>query len=185
MASEKATGTAKVTAMSFHFSSFLTVHVGPEDSQQEFLLHEGIICARSDFFRRAMNGNWAEKTERLIKLPEDGPETFDIYVNLVYTNTISMLCLTRDLSPERVKDKFQILVQLYILAEKLRDSRAKNDTISVIHGLSYDNIRDGKTLPEGRAIQTMYDGTPEGSLGRSLLVDLWWAVGTKEIIEDS
>lgn len=56
---------------SFDPSTLLTVVVGAEPNQKRFSMHESIICARSEFFRRAMTGDWLEKEQRLIKLPED------------------------------------------------------------------------------------------------------------------
>ncbi|PVI03385.1 hypothetical protein DM02DRAFT_612314 [Periconia macrospinosa] len=32
-----------------------------------------------------MNGNWAESTDRIVKLPEDRVEIFETHLNLVYT----------------------------------------------------------------------------------------------------
>jgi hypothetical protein len=66
----------------------LTVRVGPEGSQQDFLLHQATMCKRSEFFNRALNGNWSEKKDRLVKLPEDDTKIFSLYVNLIYTGEI-------------------------------------------------------------------------------------------------
>jgi hypothetical protein len=57
--------------------------VGKEPNQEHFSVHEGIMCARAEFFRRAMNGNWAEREERLVNMPEDDPKIFATYINLV------------------------------------------------------------------------------------------------------
>jgi hypothetical protein len=42
---------------SFDALSVLTIHVGTEPDVKNFVAHESFLTARSEFFRRAMNGN--------------------------------------------------------------------------------------------------------------------------------
>jgi hypothetical protein len=160
----------------------LTVRVGPEDCQQDFLLHEGIICARSEFFHRAMNGNWAEKTKRLVELPADEPKTVALYVSLVYTGAISSSTDDHETTPDEFQAHILAIVKLYILAEKLRDKTAKNAALKTIHNDIAAEFTANK-LPNAEIIQLMYENTLKGSLGRRLMVDLWNDVTTKYILE--
>jgi hypothetical protein len=121
-----------------------------------------------------MNGNWAERDERLVKLPEDDPEIFAIYINLVYTNTVA----TRRAEDPKTRDALPAelirLSHLYVLSEKLCDTAAKNATIEATLASAEEKDTDGKTAIHGwRSIRTMYEGTPKGSPGRRLIVDLW------------
>jgi hypothetical protein len=50
----------------------------------DFFAHEGLICPRSDFFHKAMNGPWKEAGERMVPLPEDEVEIFSLYLDLLY-----------------------------------------------------------------------------------------------------
>lgn len=70
---------------SFLYDSLVVVLVGPES--QRFDLHKGLICARSDFFRAALNGHFKE-AEGKIELPEQDPETFKYFVNWLYTDRL-------------------------------------------------------------------------------------------------
>ena len=47
------------------------------------------MCARSQFFRAALNGKWKEGEENAVALPEDDPKIFSMYLELVYTGKIA------------------------------------------------------------------------------------------------
>lgn len=45
---------------SFTAPAILTIRVGKEPNHTDFMAHESFLTARSEFFRRAMDGNWKE-----------------------------------------------------------------------------------------------------------------------------
>lgn len=47
--------------------------------------HKDLIVSRSDFFTRALNGKWKEGNDNVVKLPEDEPEIFWLYIQLLYS----------------------------------------------------------------------------------------------------
>jgi hypothetical protein len=149
----------------------LTVLVGKEPNQQRFSIHESIICAQSDFFLRAMSGNWLEQEDRLVKFPEDDPEIFAIYINLVYTEQTATSPSVSPREQKTINDEYVLLAKLYVLAEKLQDKLAKNIIIMAIGAASMDPDSTGKCyIPGPKAISTIYDGTSSGSLARKLMV---------------
>ncbi|KAH7094899.1 hypothetical protein FB567DRAFT_600599 [Paraphoma chrysanthemicola] len=152
----------------------LAVIVGKEPRQERFLVHEGIFSARSEFFRRAMNGNWAERDERLIELPEDDPEVFSMYVNFVYTNNIATGPNENPVSVEWCDEEYMLLSELFVLCEKLCDIGGKNAVIRAILAVSHE-VTDKHCCfnPFEAAITIMYSGTPKSSLGRKLMADMW------------
>ncbi|KAH8644105.1 N-acetylglucosaminyl-phosphatidylinositol biosynthetic protein [Alternaria alternata] len=182
MATKDAVQTSQVGRMKFDPSSFLLVRVGCDSSQQEFLLHEGILCARSEFFRRALNGNWIEKKERLVKLPEDDPQTFAFYVSFIYTNVVSDATALQTMTPDGFQAHILAVVKLYVLAEKLQDRQAKNEALrTVLSDTAERSFAD--SLPNAEIVQFMYNNTLQGSLGRRLMVDLWNDVHATSIIK--
>ncbi|KAF2242119.1 hypothetical protein BU26DRAFT_555820 [Trematosphaeria pertusa] len=171
---------SKDSMMRFDPSTFLTVRVGEAPNDENFLLHEGIICSRSEFFRRAMNGNWIEKEERLVKLPRDKPELFSIYVNLVYTNKLTTTPKTsagKAPSVAAIGQEYQTMCELYVLCEKLQDTSAKDATVTAILSMIHvRHNRGGYRGPPPRAVRTIYEGTTSNSPARRLMVDLWTSV---------
>ncbi|PVH96596.1 hypothetical protein DM02DRAFT_484747, partial [Periconia macrospinosa] len=146
------------------------VVVGQEPEQQTFLVHEEILCNCSEFFRRAMNGDWAESSDRVVKLPEDEADTFELYLNLVYTGNIPIKKDTptpRDNDASDDEDGFDplhILVRIYILAEKLQDVLAKNQLVRSLLALLVETDRNGYYYRfVAYTIFIIYDETPKNS----------------------
>ncbi|KAI4693273.1 uncharacterized protein J4E88_001644 [Alternaria novae-zelandiae] len=162
------------TAMSFDPSKLITVVVGEAPDQRHFSVHEGLICARSEFFRRAMNGKWIESKNRMVRLPEDDPKVFDIYINLLYTGRLATNTLEEPKTNAHLLEEMYVLAQLYVIGEKLLDKATKNSAIQSLLEVSLEQDANGKSYPPTiNTIISVYQGTCAGSLGRRLLVDLW------------
>ncbi|KAF2868938.1 hypothetical protein BDV95DRAFT_577969 [Massariosphaeria phaeospora] len=101
----------------------------------EFCVHENLICTRSAFFRKAMNGTWKESEEKYVELPEDEPDIFRLYVELLYSARLT----TKTLAYEVIS-----LCKLYVLAEKLQDSLSKNLIIDALVATTRELGSDGK-----------------------------------------
>jgi hypothetical protein len=103
--------------------SLVTIEVGVKPNRETFVAHEGIICARSEFFRRAMNGNWTESNEKLVKLHEDDPRAFGVYLNHVYTGQLPTMNGKFDVDPlpdqglGAMYKEFRELAKVYVLSE--------------------------------------------------------------------
>ncbi|KAH7085250.1 hypothetical protein BKA63DRAFT_13643 [Paraphoma chrysanthemicola] len=174
----------KDKAISFDVSTMLIVVVGKEPNEKRFLVHEGFVCARSAFFQRAMNGPWAERDERIIKLPEDDPEVFAIYVNFVYTNTVATGPLERPIHRATARTEYMLLSKLYVLCEKLCDIAAKNAVLQAIRAVSSEVTDSGEMyIANLSAVQIIYAGTPKGSLGRRLMADMWTGMVVEHLVK--
>ncbi|KAH7094896.1 hypothetical protein FB567DRAFT_15492 [Paraphoma chrysanthemicola] len=174
MSSRKLTRVTKDKAMSLDISTMLTVAIGQAPNHKHFLAHQGIICARSAYFRRAMTLNTTERQQRLFKFPDHDPEVFAIYFNFVYTNTIATIQSDARKDDFAFGEEYTLLSKLYVLAGKLGDIAAKNATVEAI--LAVNNERDSKGfayLPSAGAIKILYSGTPKTSRARLLYADMW------------
>ncbi|KAH7393887.1 hypothetical protein DE146DRAFT_790242 [Phaeosphaeria sp. MPI-PUGE-AT-0046c] len=178
-------------SISFDSSTSLTILVGQGSSQKGFLAHESVICAHSEFFRRAMKGNWAERKERLVKLPDDKPATFALYMNIVYTNVVAHAPLLSSQNPPDRTAEYIELCELYVLSEKLCDKRAKNSVLETMRDLKISEYYSSNSAkptsfgPSAAAIAIMYAGTPAGSIGRKLMTDMWSTVPPEHIIDNA
>jgi hypothetical protein len=65
----------------------MTVRVGDGDTLKTFLVHEKLICERSEFFRTCVNGNWEEYKDGVVTLPKDNPELFQLYIQSLYVSS--------------------------------------------------------------------------------------------------
>ncbi|KAF2679136.1 hypothetical protein K458DRAFT_315059, partial [Lentithecium fluviatile CBS 122367] len=146
----------------------ITIRVGKEPDHQDFLLHEGTMYARSEFFGRAMNGNWQEKEEHLVRLPQDKAEIFDYYTHLVNTRDRA-----RPQTKASLRNEYTLLCHVYVLSEKLLDVKAKNATVKAILKVANESPTDGNwVVPPSHAVRVIYERTPPTSPARVLMVDL-------------
>ncbi|KAI4697602.1 uncharacterized protein J4E84_000734 [Alternaria hordeiaustralica] len=76
---------------------------------QDFIAHESSLTSRSEFFRRAMNGNWQEADTRVINFPDDEPDTFALYISYVYIGGLSVISKTAQ--ELRMLDKVEFRVR--------------------------------------------------------------------------
>jgi hypothetical protein len=155
------------------YRGFIQVAVGEGDQLQTFDVHEDIITARSPFFKKAMSGDWKEAQDRLVKLPDDNPAIFQLYVHLLYTN---MLAVVPDPLPPNYtgSNEHVKLAKLYVLAEKLQDIDTKNTVLEAMLLATRQTRSDGKCYYPGNGpICLIYAGTVPGSPMRKLLVDFY------------
>ncbi|KAI4959481.1 hypothetical protein J4E86_003203 [Alternaria arbusti] len=77
---------------------------------------------------------------------------------------------------------FQPMSELYVLAEMLMDDSTKKVILAAIQKRC-ESPQFGHSLPEPSAVRTIYDGTPESSPARRLMVDIFSQRASKERIE--
>ncbi|KAH0369721.1 hypothetical protein KCU65_g3162, partial [Aureobasidium melanogenum] len=63
-------------------SPMITVYVGPEN--KEFGVHKALICSKSTFFDKALNGQFAEASMRIVRLEHISVTLFSIFVSWLY-----------------------------------------------------------------------------------------------------
>jgi hypothetical protein len=149
-----------------------------------------------------MGKRWKEAKEKTVNLPKDDPEAFALYSQLVYTGRIPGM---NDNAPERGKTtndgknhtcstrnecekEYRLLCGLYVLAEKMIDSQAKNHTIEALYFKIKQEgaINDEPTLgclPSTEAINIMYDGTAVNCSGRKILVWSYMSEGSEAFLQ--
>ncbi|CAD0023988.1 unnamed protein product [Aureobasidium pullulans] len=60
--------------------------VGPEG--REFLVHKGVLCHYSEYFRGALSGSFKEGLEGAVPMPQEDPYLFEIVVSWCYTRKL-------------------------------------------------------------------------------------------------
>lgn len=148
----------------------MRVIVGKENEGQKTLsVHEGIICTRSRFFHNAMKREWRQSEAKVVRMPDDVPDIFELYIILLYTNTI----------PIEQDSQLPKLLDLYLLADKVIDIKSKNLIMKAILG----RIAENKFFPAS-AINTLYRSTTSNSPARRLIVDCFVKYENEEHIPE-
>jgi len=134
----------------------VSVTVGTELNARAWTLYESLLCEHSEFFRKALEGEFKEAKEKKVNLPKDKPEVFELFVQWLYAG--GYLCgiglRTRDSLQKQLQndnnvkanvptnDMVQNSVEAWILGEKLRSNVGfKNYALNHLYHLlvPYDN----------------------------------------------
>ena len=118
---------------------FISIVVGSVESEATFIVHERLICETSEFVKRAMGGEWKESRQRLIRLPDQSPRVFHIYVQWLYLHVLP----TRDDS-EHSYGEYDQLARAYILGDILLDTSFRDAVIDAMARQGFD--------PESRTV---------------------------------
>ncbi|KAF2122073.1 hypothetical protein BDV96DRAFT_682091 [Lophiotrema nucula] len=154
----------------FIHSSMVKIIVGKEEKQQSFTVYENIITSRSAFFCAALNGKWVESQDKIVKLPDEDPESAALYLQLIMTNKLGI----RDIS------KLEMM-KMFI------DVESKN---LVIHGM-LARCRDSHPgnkfyVPGSDIVRIIYAGTASKSdVARKLLIDMYAQYGSPDWFKDA
>lgn len=127
-----------------------------------------------------MGRDWKEGPERLIRLPNDDPETFRIYLHWLYRGTFPCRINEPALAGNA---EFLQLAKAHVLGDKLFDGDFCNAAIDAIINKTETKLPDGlRWYPVGEVVQSIYDNTLPHSPTRRLLVDLYVRSGHKNWI---
>ncbi|KAH7138058.1 hypothetical protein B0J11DRAFT_500303 [Dendryphion nanum] len=177
MATTKSARVAKTSILSFIESTMVRVVVGEGDNQQTFKVNEDVLCSKSDFFSAELSKKWMDEKKREVKLPEDSPDTFAAWVHWAYTSELAITSRdTKDnkWTAQEIRDEYDSLCTLYLLADKLLDVSATNAIIIAIFEVSrIKDTESGWHVPPLIVVKMVYDGTTAADPLRRLLVDFW------------
>lgn len=114
----------------------ITALVGDEDDQQAFTVHKGMICRKSDLFASAFSPDEADEQTKTMRLPQLRPQTFHLYLHLVYANAIDLTIneFPSDANDAGVKNRAETfaLIELCIAAGILQDKSLINPVINAL-----------------------------------------------------
>ena len=114
-------------------------------TEQRFVAHKTMLCESSEFMQTACTERWLGAPEKVIRLPEQDPVAFDIYLNWRYTGSID---LWNGVPNESVRtdsdgvqrpnpgDRYSVIVKCYVLGDMLLDNEFSNALIDSFKDLS-------------------------------------------------
>jgi hypothetical protein len=147
-----------------------------------------------------LNGRWEEADEGIVKFPEDDPNTFEMYLQLLYGDVVPfeptvniyvdseqhIKKTQEDLKAEvnlLVGREYTNLSRLYVFCEKVQDLVSKNLVITAfVEQMNKTRLNELVLYPGQNSINIVFEGTVRGDCLRKLFVDLyvwraeecWW-----------
>lgn len=150
--------------------------------ESQFTIHGTLLLARSKYFQEMIESssyleeNQVKDRNHVLHLPNECPENFRRYLNLLYANQIAT----------KGPDEWVKICQLYVLVVKLRDLVAMNVVIDGMHAFLRDVISarpsaaDAEMMLPAQAIRCLYNGTSTGSQARRLIIDMYADCGQED-----
>lgn len=135
---------------------------------KSYVVHEVIIRTESPFFEAVLSKEWKKSKERVVRLPEQYPEAFDIYARWIYSGKLII-------SKIDIQDNEAYIIltgnlsRAYILGDVLQDTDFKD---AVIDGL-FEIIESRNYVHVGQT-KFLFNNTLKESPIRRMLVD--WVV---------
>ncbi|TVY15075.1 hypothetical protein LARI1_G006126 [Lachnellula arida] len=143
-------------------TQLVTLEFGPEKIQ--FVVHKDFACHYSPVLKAALNSDFIEGQTQTYTLKEPQETTGRLFVHWLY---FQQLLDRDDWEPTKDEDTDLILIQLYMLADKLLIPRLQNTIIQVMH----QHARENK-LVLVETLEYVYEETEKGSLLRRFVLDL-------------
>jgi hypothetical protein len=166
------------TPYDFSRDDAVTLVVGPEE--KEMFVHGTYLTDGSDFFKAALKKEWTEGQTRVIKFPEEDPETMAHFMTFVYHGQLPF----EGVLPQNRNDyaaRWCILIDLYVYGERFLYRWIQNAVIKeMVHLTRTKSPTGGRWFPTSAMVDRVYRGTPEGSPLRRLIVDAHVIFGKRD-----
>lgn len=91
------------------------------------MAHKDVLIESSDFFRAASNLLWKEGKERLVRLPDVAPTTFEVYIGWLYTDEVDIADAE---ATQDVREDFDLLIACFALGDMLQDVHFMNSVVN-------------------------------------------------------
>ncbi|TIA16451.1 hypothetical protein D6C81_05943 [Aureobasidium pullulans] len=147
------------------YKDTVTVVVGTEEDS--FVVHKGLLCFYSDFFRAAFNGSFEEATERKIKLPDVDIDTFENFQLWLYSRTLLDTEDSANESGHATYLTFTALAKLWIFGDKYLIPLLQNNVIGAMHDKNEKETRSPVLV-----VKMAYTETLPGSCLRRAVIDI-------------
>ena len=172
-----------MAASSYQDVTTITVEVGPK--RAKFHVHVNALSEVSTFFKAAIERPFIEKHEQLVKLPEDSPEVFGMFVDWVYTGQYKGMNeeLLKD-SEITGPDELKKFMNLFLFADMVGAPLLKKEMIDKYFKI----LRMGPGLfpvPHVNIVAKLYQQTMPKSCLRKLWMSLhiWRAPYTPAMVQ--
>ncbi|KAI8939605.1 hypothetical protein NX059_003368 [Plenodomus lindquistii] len=129
-----------------------------------FHVHKDVLSKTSNFFRAALKKEWTARRKGPIKLSDEDPDLFEMYVQWLYSQKVSI----KSSHPGYHNVLFS-LVQSHILGARLLDPKYQNAVMKALI-LYADETR---MYPHDGILRYAYDNTLPSSPLRMILIDFW------------
>ncbi|KAG9533474.1 hypothetical protein KCU93_g338, partial [Aureobasidium melanogenum] len=147
------------------YKETVSILVGP--NKEKYILHKGLLCFYSDFFRAAFEGAFKEAHENKIELPDVFVDVFEAFQVWLYSRSLRDPKDHGDSSTRPQLLPHRILAYLWVFGDKYQIPLLQNDSADALLGKL-----DQENLFATFVVHVAYQSTMQGSPLRRLAIDL-------------
>ena len=145
---------AQLTSCNSLGLEIIDIFVGP--LQTHFRVHKKLLCTRSQYFERMFSSGFKEVIDSTIRMPEDDPDVFDMFVQWVYERRLD----TADMTKHTPKSgPLGLRFKLYCFAEEICLNDLMDYTISSFMSNYTKHVKSASV----HVMSLAYEGTSKGS----------------------
>jgi hypothetical protein len=156
----------------YNKDNMITLLVG--EQEQEMQAYGCYLSLSSEFFQAALKKEWVEGQKRIVKLPEEKPETMTFYLDFLYGKGLPTNSTKDDSCEGQV---YYVLTELFAPGERLLDSSIRNACIKEIVRFTTIVSPDDRYFPGNLAVNNIYNSTTARSPAQRLMVDFFMTSG--------
>lgn len=143
----------------------------------KFVVHEDVLSKGSPFFASACKKEWKGRLEHCIPLPDDDISTVDLYIQWIYTGRI--FSRPSDEGGSGGEEELGLLVGGFVFGEKVQNGDFKDAVVdAIVKSFPVPSKKNKLCCPPVLCVDKAYNGTPEGSQLRKLLVAIYTTRGS-------
>ncbi|KAF4470689.1 BTB POZ domain containing [Fusarium albosuccineum] len=106
-----------------------------------FSVHQKVICASSDLFKKAVLGGWRDPDEGLVRLESDSPDVFNVDMQWLYYRTIPVPI---DEPGIRGNAEYILLAKAFVLEDMLQDGGFQDAVMDAMVDKTPSEASDGQ-----------------------------------------
>ena len=135
------------------------------------MIHQDALTMHSTLFRAALEGQFREGSEKLIRMPEADAEIFAIYSQWAYSRALVLLEHDEVAKDTTVSKRAELMVHTYIMADQVGNTKLQNQVVDEYAAL----LRKEYTGPSYTCLHLIYDRLPDKSGLRKFIIDWYLA----------
>ena len=155
------------------------IYVGKGATQKTFVAHEPFLTNRSEFFRNALSTAPVDSKTREVKLPEERPGIFSLYLHRVYTGRLGTIRTELDNHPstslqlymQALAEEYKDIFDFYMLSVRLGDVTARGGAMLALINKIRFHSKQKSMYPGVAYLPMVYEGTQIGRPCRLILID--------------
>jgi hypothetical protein len=165
----------------------VVLNEGEPEHTARFTIPEALLTKSFEYFQAARRNDWQEASSRIVRIPDVDVGTFNCYLHWVFRREITVQHELKKgyTSAQGAHGALEDLAKLWLLADRLADTRLRNLAIDTLHRVISAVVPDEDDWIEGITPEMtvlIWSATTAGRALRRLVLDYYaWAADSSSL----